>query len=163
MPGPAYKRLRGFSRFQDPRRRRIGFCALQPSAFVCNQEAYCGIPTAPISGEVVPSILSPGIRYFGGLLHSTPIRFEIVLGGGEVPVSGKGGRHGRSADSARTAFSAEQDPRFVSPSISRISESRSRRDVSLQLSVMRQCACQGALSAPDLTRRWSIRKVKYLR
>ena len=62
---------------------------------------YRGIPTTPTSGEVVPNILSPGISYFGGLLYSPPIRFEIVLGGGEVPMSRKGGRHGSSADSAR--------------------------------------------------------------
>ena len=34
LSGPAYKRPRVSSRLQDPKRRRIGFCALQPSAFL---------------------------------------------------------------------------------------------------------------------------------
>lgn len=49
-------------------------------------------------------------------------------------MSGKGGRHGSSADSARTEQSAKQDPRSFSPLMPPMSGSCLRRDVSLQLS-----------------------------
>ena len=46
-----------------------------------------------MSGEAVPSIVSPGIRYLGGLLYSAPVGIEVVLGDWEVAVSRKGGGH----------------------------------------------------------------------
>lgn len=54
-----------------------------------------------MSGEAVPSIFSPGIRYLGGLLYSAPVGVEVVLGGRELAVSGERSRHGSSVDLAR--------------------------------------------------------------
>lgn len=89
------------SHFQGPKRRRRGFCGLQQSAFIWGLGVNRGIPTTPLSGEAVPSIVSPGIGYLSGLLYSAPIGIEVVLGGWEVTVSGEGGRHGGRAGFAR--------------------------------------------------------------
>ena len=93
---------------QDRKRRRRGFCGAPTiSLSVEGLDAITVYLPHQKSGEAVPSKISPGIRYFGGLLYSAPVGIEVVLGGGKVTVSGEGGRHGSSADLVRT----EQSPK----------------------------------------------------
>ena len=57
-------------------------------------------------------MISPGIRYLGGLLYSAPVGIEVVVGGGEVAISGERGRHVSSVGLARTEAGSKLYPQL---------------------------------------------------
>lgn len=95
-PGPACMMIRASSHVRGLKKRRKGSCGLQRSMTAKRVKNDHGIPTTPATGEAAASISSPRIRYLGRLFHSAPVGIEVILRGGEVAVSWKGGRHGSS-------------------------------------------------------------------